>query len=337
MPLQDGAMATKPTEPTERHPGNGMLERARSALRGGGRVVGIAILAILTLVVVRKIFSPGGYLSFDPIVLLAVALVGAGVLLLRGQDTVAESERVERAPRERSPLGLVTLSALFLVAGLLILLGNLGVVDIGMGEVAAACLFIVGLGLLVGTWWGRSRLLIPVGLLLIPAVAVGNLVDFPLRGSVGSTYQVFHSLAEVPSSYEILVGHVTLDLVEVSDWTGQHSLDLNVAGGRVSIYVPERVGVSVSGDIEWGNATIGKGREEGEELVLTQYLPGKPGAGNLEIDFKGGIASLYIERISHRERFGAPPVEVEEPPSEEPERRRDKRQKSKRRRSREKA
>lgn len=315
MPLQDGRMSTKPTEPIERGPGKGILDAARSALRGSGRVVGITILAILTVVVVRKIFSPGGYLSFDPTVLLAIALVGAGVLLLRGQDTVTESERAEQAPRERSPLGLVTLSALFLVAGLLILLGNLGASEVGVGEIAAACLFIVGLGLLVGTWWGRSRLLIAVGLLLIPAVAAGNLVDFPLRGSVGSTYQVFRSLAEVPSDYKILVGHVTLDLVEVSDWTGTHSLDVTVAGGRVSIYVPERVGVSVSGDIEWGNATIGKGREEGEELILAQHLPGKPGAGELEIDFKGGIASLYIERISHRERFGAPPVEVEEPPS----------------------
>jgi hypothetical protein len=305
-------MSMSEADPAKNDPKTSLLARGRQALQGGGRLIGLLILGILSLVVLNALFSPGGYLSFDPTALLAMALVGAGVLLLRGDDRAEAAAGSKALRRQPSPLGLATLSAVFLIAGLLVLLGNLGVMEVGLGQIAAGALLMVGIGLLVGVWWGRSRLLIVVGLLLIPLVLLGALVDFPLRGSVGNEYVHVVSAEDIRPSYELLLGTFILDLAEVKDWPVDQDIDFRVAGGRVTIYIPEDISVAVRGEVEWGNATIGRGREEGEDLAFSHDLPGEPGAGHLDLNFQGGIASLYIERISEEERFGPPPEPEEQ-------------------------
>lgn len=264
---------------------------------------GLGLLALVAFMFFTGLTGPNGSLSIDPGLLFAVALVGAGVLLLRGQDGTAEAGGV-KAPRKRSPLGVLTLSAVFCVCGVLLLLSNLTVNDIRIGQIAAAALLVVGLGLVAGAWWGRSRLLIVFGLLLLPIVIVTGFIPFPLRGAIGDRFVPARSYDEVAESYEILAGGLQLDLTRVKDFPEESDLDLQVAVGQVTIYLPERVGVTVDGAIELGNATVGRGREEGEGLRFQNHLEGKPGAGHVNVTFDGGIASLYIERISYEERYG---------------------------------
>jgi len=283
----------------------------RALVRRSGRALGYGLLILVAFLIFTGMSDPFSTMPVDPGFLFAVALVGAGVLLLRGQEAVVGGEPVVRPARPRSPLGILTLSAAFCLCGLMILLGNLGVSEIGVGQIVAAGLTVTGLGLLVGAWWGRSRLLILVGLLLLPVVVVTGFIHFPLRGSVGGREVFATSVTDLEPSYEILAGTMFVDLLRVKDFPAHHELDLDVAAGRVTILVPERVGVVVNGDIEWGNAIIGRGREEGDALHFENQVAGKPGAGELEINFTGGIASLYVERISHRERFGPPRRERE--------------------------
>lgn len=278
--------------------------RLRALVRRSGRALGYGLLALVAVLILNGMTDPYGSFSIDPGVIFALALVGAGVLLLRGQEPVAAEGTRLRPSRPKSPLGILTLSAAFCLCGLLILLGNLGVSDVGVGQIAAAGLAVTGLGLLVGAWWGRSRLLILVGLLLLPVVVVTGFIHFPLRGSVGGREVYALSIEDVDSSYEMLVGTMSVDLLQVKDFPAHTELNFDVAAGRVTIYVPERVGVRVNGDIEWGNAIVGRGREQGEDLHFENAVAGQPGAGELEINFKGGIASLYVERISHREMYG---------------------------------
>lgn len=298
-------MSASEEQTTTPLPGDESWPRLRVLARRGGRVLGYGLLALVALLIFNGMTDPYSSFSIDPGFIFAVALVGAGVLLLRGQEPMAEGERV-RPTRPKSPLGILTLSAAFCVSGLMILLGNLGVSGIGVGQITAAGLAVTGLGLLVGAWWGRSRLLILVGLLLLPVVVVTGFIHFPLRGSVGGREIYARSIDQVDSSYEVLVGSMFIDLLRVKDFPAHHELDFEVAAGRVTIFVPERIGVTVNGDIEWGNAVIGQGRQEGDGLQLDNHVAGKPGEGELEINFKGGIASLYVERISRREIYGPP-------------------------------
>lgn len=281
-----------------------LRSRGRDLLQRGGRAFGLGLLTLVAFLFFKGMADPYGFLAIDPALLFAVALVGAGVLLLRGQEATDPATGGARTPRRRSPLGVLTLSAVFCACGLLLLLSNLSIDEIGIGQIAAAALLVVGLGLVAGAWWGRSRLLIVIGVLLLPIVVLTGFIPFPLRGAIGDRYIEARTIGDVEESYDILAGGLYLDLMRVRDLSQVHQLDIRVAAGKVTIYLPERVGLTVEGHIELGNATVGRGRESGEDLQFQNELEGKPGAGEIQLDFRGGIASLYVERISHEERYG---------------------------------
>jgi phage shock protein PspC (stress-responsive transcriptional regulator) len=77
-----------------------------------------------------------------------------------------------RGPRRRAFLGPLTFGLALVVTGLATVLDNLGVIELTLGRALALFLVVIGLGLLVGGWWGRAWGLIPVGLVLIPVVAL---------------------------------------------------------------------------------------------------------------------------------------------------------------------
>jgi hypothetical protein len=278
-------------------------------LRRGARTVGLILLFFVAWVWVRGMADPYGYLSIDPGVIFAAGLVAAGVLLLRGQQPVYEdADTMVVEPKQRSPLGALTLSIAFLVVGLMILLGNLGVADITIGEMAAAGLFVVGIGLLVGVWWGRSRLLIVVGIAMVPIVVAGGFMHFPLRGSLGDRWLHARSIDNIPVRHEMLLGSLYMDLADLQSFEGEREIDISMAAGQATIFIPAKIGLTIGGHIEWGNASIGHGRQSGDDLVLANELEGRPDAGHLTINFTGGIASLYIERITHAQRHGPLPT-----------------------------
>lgn len=300
------AMPPEPTEPTPSR--SRFIDRGRSFFRHSARTLGLVLLTFVAWVWMRAMADPYGYLSVDPAVLFAMGLVGAGVLLLRGQQPVyEETGEAEVVKKERSPLGILTLSAAFLTVGVLILLGNLGVADITIGHLPAATLTVVAAGLLVGTWWGRSRSLIVVGIALVPFVLAGGFMHLPLRGSVGDRWVNARDIDNVELHHEVLVGTVHMNLADLRDFTGERDIDITIAAGNATIFIPKRVGLTITGHIEWGNATIGRGREEGADLVLANEIEGRPDAGHITIEFTGGIASLYVERISIRDLHGPLP------------------------------
>lgn len=278
-------------------------------LRRGARTVGLILLFFVAWVWVRGMADPYGYLSIDPGVIFAAALVAAGVLLLRGQQPVYEdADTMVVEPKQRSPLGALTLSIAFLVVGLMILLGNLGVADITIGEMTAAGLFVVGIGLLVGVWWGRSMLLIVVGIAMVPIVVAGGFMHFPLRGSLGDRWIHSRSIDNVASRHELLLGSLHMNLADLRSFEGERQIDISMAAGQTTIFIPAKIGLTIAGHIEWGNASIGHGRQSGDDLVLANELAGEPGKGHLTINFTGGIASLYVERITHAQRHGPLPT-----------------------------
>lgn len=335
---QDASMTMTPEPPESPTTRNRLMARGRDFFRHSARTLGLILLTFVAWVWVRAMADPYGYLSVDPAVLFAMGLVGAGVLLLRGQQPVyEEAGATVVVPKQKSPLGVLTLSAAFLTVGVLILLGNLGAADVTIGHLPAATLTVVGLGLLVGTWWGRSRSLIVIGVVLVPFVLAGGFMHLPLRGSVGDRWVQGRDIDNLELQQEVLVGTVHMNLADLRDFTGEREIDITIAAGNATIFVPKRVGLTITGDIEWGNATIGRGREQGADLVLANEIEGRPDAGHLTIDFTGGIASLYVERISYRDLHGPLPGQRRKP--EEPrrqERDRNERDKQAGRRTREK-
>lgn len=301
-------MSSTPESVPEPAPESSITATTKAWLRRGSRTIGLVLLFFVAWVWVRGMADPYGYLSIDPAVVFAAALVGAGVLLLRGQQPAYEgTDSTVAEPKQRSPLGVLTLSVAFLVVGFMILLGNLRVADITMGHMAAAGLLVVGMGLLVGAWWGRSRFLIIVGILMVPIVIAGGFLHFPLRGSIGDNWINARSIDQVAPSYEVFVGSIHLNLADLRDFDGDREIDISLAAGRADVFVPARIGLSINGHIEFGRASIGRGLQTGDDLALVNELEGKPGAGHLTINFTGGITALYVERITYAQLHGPLP------------------------------
>ena len=115
-------------------------------------------------------------------------------------------------PRERSPLGWYT------IAGVLVAVAAVGVVDTASrstvlpAQYVGAGLVALGIGLTVGAWWGRARLLILVGLLALPFAAASTFLTVPFEGGAG--YRAYQPLkvAELRSEYRIATGDLVIDL-----------------------------------------------------------------------------------------------------------------------------
>lgn len=93
-----------------------------------------------------------------------------------------------RVPRERSRLGLATVSVAALLTGGLVWASMAGADGITPARVTATALLVVGAGLVVGTWFGRGRWLIAVGLLLclgLGAAVAADATGTTFRGGVG--------------------------------------------------------------------------------------------------------------------------------------------------------
>lgn len=150
-----------------------------------------------------------------------------------------------------------------LIFGLvLIALGVMGIVDMAGFDVpgaayVAAALAVVGVGLIIGAWYGRARGFIFLGLvlsLLLPAVASGP--DMAERSRGGTVLWNPGTPDRVSDHYEHRFGEATLDLTQV-DFAGQNKeISADISFGQLRILVPPNVDTRVISDISFGDASV---------------------------------------------------------------------------------
>ena len=206
-------------------------------------------------------------------------------------------------PRERSVLGPVTLSVATLVAGVLLLLREIGVDGITGPRVLAAALLVVGAGLVVATWIGRARWLFAVGvllaLLLVPAAAL----DGGLAGGAGERTWV-PVAADDGASYELGAGEATLDLRRVEPGS-VIALTARVGLGRLLVLVPDDLRVRVVPEIGLGELIRddGDGRtvsdvEPFDDRGVDEVLLGPADGRELVLGAEVGLGELEVRRVA---------------------------------------
>jgi hypothetical protein len=176
-----------------------------------------------------------------------------------------------RPPRPRSPLGGITASIAAAVAGVLVLIGVSGT-SVPAEVVIAAALGVVGLGLVAGSFFGRSWGLVllatALGLALAATLAVRPIVD---DGVGDRTWTPTGT-----SSYRLGVGEARLDLAGLTE-------SATVAGhveiGHLLVLVPEGYGVDLSARAKVGDVEVfgteRDGRKPSQDLVVAA-ASGKP-------------------------------------------------------------
>ncbi|HEX2057875.1 MAG TPA: PspC domain-containing protein [Actinomycetota bacterium] len=284
---------------------------------------GLVVAGILGLVYLTDVPAPlvrDGYapLPVEPLA-VAAGLVGIGLVLLRERAErsqapaemapIAAPPRV-RLPRERSGLTAITLALMLLVLGGAALGASSGWAPLDVGQLAALALLVVGLGLLVGAWAGRARLLVAVGTLMVPVVLAASLVDFPPSGTIGSPYLSLTRPGEL-ENMRVLAGQVTLDLSRYPFAEGTEEARLRVAAGSMTVIVPHDVRVTARVSVEAGEAFVFGDRESGLELGLAGAAGPERATKKLELDVTAGFGSvgIYRTRDGGRARDRRPPGE----------------------------
>ncbi|MGQ0744734.1 MAG: hypothetical protein ACT4OS_10460 [Acidimicrobiales bacterium] len=96
--------------------------------------------------------------------------------------------------------------------------GLAALAGVALAVVLAASLVVVGLALMTGRRWGRTRGLIPVGIVLVIALGVTSAFSFlrvPVQAGVASRIDRPTSLTAVAETYAVGAGDLTLDLSQL--------------------------------------------------------------------------------------------------------------------------
>lgn len=163
-----------------------------------------------------------------------------------------------RAPKERSRLGALTFSMVFLVLGVVAALDLSDAVAIPPSGYFAAALVTIAFGLLVGTWFGRARWLIALGLVTAAALGVTTVVEnyVGIGARAGDVAWRPTSYEDLADNYSLRVGDAVLDLSAI-DFTGREAfVRARVDFGELRVILPPDVDAEVRARVDIGEAQI---------------------------------------------------------------------------------
>jgi len=206
----------------------------------------------------------------------------------------------------RSRLGLLTVSVALLVIGTMAALNLTGTVHIAPLVFLGVALGIVGLGLFVGTWFGRARGLIALGILLSLMLGAGTASDWNETGRgwfhhTGTVTWAPASVDTIQPSYRQGVGDATLDLssVDFSTTTRPVTIDVQVDLGTLRVIVPSNVDVTVDAKVDVGQARVFRESWDGlgqQSRTVTDLGADGAGGGQLHLSASVDVGDLEVTR-----------------------------------------
>jgi phage shock protein PspC (stress-responsive transcriptional regulator) len=298
------------------------------ALRGGGPNGLSTVLLALVLVVVAvgvgvAILSDSG---FALVVLLIAVTVGAVLLSRRptGPPVAAPAPLygpgptampyvappppapygvalAPAPPRPRSVLGPLTVFAAIAATGVLGVVDALGA-SFPVSAYLATPLAVVGVGLIAGAWFGRSRGLIALGMalamLLVPVTTVEQLEVADVAGDQYDSVVVEPtSVDEIDGvAFEHGVGDVRYDLRDVALDGETVTTSVRLGAGTLVVVVPEDVTLRVTAEAAVGQVDLLGETNDGLALSRDATFAGDAGAGTLRLDVGVGLGSVEVNR-----------------------------------------
>ncbi|MFC6004545.1 PspC domain-containing protein [Streptomonospora nanhaiensis] len=195
----------------------------------------------------------------------------------RGRRGSRRQRRAERRARRGTRLTGFALPAIVAATGI-----TLGVTEAPVQEALlgpetgplylGSVVVIIGVALLLGTWFGDPRGLIVLGVAATALLVLSAAVD--LTGQrFGAEEWRPRSVADVRQGYTLTVGVAELDLTELPLEPGQRvDVDATVRYGRLEVLVPEYARVEVRGDAAFGEVRVDGSTQSGTGVRLRRVL-----------------------------------------------------------------
>jgi phage shock protein PspC (stress-responsive transcriptional regulator) len=202
-----------------------------------------------------------------------------------------------RRPRRLRDRGLFwgTIGAALLATGVAALLDNVGAVDVGVRGYLALALAVLGLGLLGGTWRGRSRGLIVLAAVLTPLVLLGSLVNVPFRGGVGDRFYGPRAVADVRPAYRQVAGRMIVNLTGLHFTKAPVRVEATMMAGDIEVILPRGVNASVHARAGAGQLDVLGNHSDGLN-VEARRTTGPLGGGALDLDLEVSFGRILVYR-----------------------------------------
>lgn len=258
--------------------------------------IGLGI-AIMVIVLGGALLSYGGRLGM----IAAPGVARQGPAKAASPRPVsAPRTRVRRRRRPRSPLGWYVLGAMLAGIGLLALATNVSGAEVVPGQFFGVALAAIGIGLVVGTWWGHARLLILLGLLLLPFAITASFITAPLEGGIGVHRFSPTSAEELQDEYRLVGGTMVLDLTRMEAGSEPIVIAASVAVGALHVDVPEDAGLALDAAVGAGDLLILGAWQAGTDL--TDRVARTGDGPRFILDLEAGIGSVAVDARVVRDR-----------------------------------
>jgi hypothetical protein len=121
--------------------------------------------------------------------------------------------------------------------------------------VLAVALVIIGAGLIIGTWFGRARSLITVGLIVAFALFVASL-RVPLGGGIGEVQYQPRTVAAAERPHRLGIGKMVLDLRQLDPGGRAVGVTASLGIGQTVVCLPANVAAEADTDVGIGSVTV---------------------------------------------------------------------------------
>jgi hypothetical protein len=195
-------------------------------------------------------------------------------------------------------LGRLTWSAVLITAGVAWLIDLTGVTEVDIRFVLAIELALVGAALLVGAFFGRSRGLIALGLVLTFFAGSFAALDVPLRGEIGQRIVRPTTIGALGGKYHVGIGHLKVDLRDTTLDGNAHRVVLTDSIGFIEVFVPRDARVEVKARSDIGSVDILGRPEEGGTHADIDVVDDPAGSSGprLVIDAHVGFGAVKVTR-----------------------------------------
>lgn len=204
-----------------------------------------------------------------------------------------------KAPR--SHLSRFTVAFGLIALGTMAMLDNAGSLDVDGGHYAAAALTTAGVGLLVGSVWGRARNLIFWGLLLVPFVLVADATDISFAGGTGERIFNPTGVAQIAGSHELFAGHMVFDLSDLEFGSEPVEINASVFMGQLEVFVPEGVDVEFRGHVDMGGVQLFDVHRTGTDVTISNDETGD-GGPSVILDTDVFMGEVVVHRTNDQAR-----------------------------------
>jgi hypothetical protein len=275
--------------------------------------IGIVVLAVLVSIPFFFFASRG----FDGLVIPLLILGGAVLWIDRDRKRKREADPPPPLPPssatpsatpsrplptpdpivDRGPsITKIVLSLLLIAGGAAALADQADLFEIRPGAFLAFALVVVGIGLIIGSKVGRSRGLIPIGIVLTVLLGLGAATDGAFRGGAGERSYRPLTPNDVRDEYRLGAGELTLDLTDLRFPDEPVEIDVRAFAGEVLVIVPDDINVSVRARAGAGDISVFGHNEDGISPDVRSRRTGE--LGELDLSVRVALGEINVREES---------------------------------------